>query len=221
MVRTAVLVSGGGTNLQALIDARLFGMLPNCELAAVISSNPKAYALERARNANIPAYVIDRSLFPNRNSFSEAIVNMLKDLDIELVVLAGFLYVLTRRITDEFENRIINIHPALIPAFCGDGFYGLHVHEKVLEYGVKLTGATAHFATAETDAGPIIIQKAVAVHEGDTPEILQQRVMKEAEWEILPQAVSLFCQGRLSVEGRIVHIKEEEKEEETENGSDA
>ncbi len=213
MVKTAVLVSGGGTNLQALIDAKLFGLLPNCELSAVISSTPAAYAITRAQNAGIPAYVIDRNDFPNRNSFTEAILHMLKDMDIELVVLAGFMYVLTRSMIDEYPNRIINIHPSLIPSFCGDGHYGLHVHEKALAYGVKVTGATAHFVNAETDNGPIIIQKAVEIKEGDTPEILQERVMREAEWEILPKAVGLFCDGRLSVEGRIVHVAPEKEEE--------
>ena len=213
MVKTAVLVSGGGTNLQALIDAKLFGLLPNCELSAVISSNPTAYAITRAQNAGIPAYVIDRNDFPNRNSFTEAILHMLKDMDIELVVLAGFMYVLTRSMIDEYPNRIINIHPSLIPSFCGDGHYGLHVHEKALAYGIKVTGATAHFVNAETDNGPIIIQKAVEICEGDTPEVLQERVMREAEWEILPKAVGLFCDGRLSVEGRIVHIAGEKEAE--------
>ncbi len=210
MVKTAVLVSGGGTNLQAIIDSHLFGEIKNCELTAVISSNPKAYALERAKNANIPAYIVDRDIFPNRESFTEAILRKLQDLDIELVVLAGFMYVLAPSIVNAYKNRIINIHPALIPSFCGDGYYGIHVHEKVLEYGAKISGATAHFVTSETDAGPIILQKAVEVREGDTPKELQERIMKEAEWIILPQAISLFCEGRLSVEGRIVHIKDEE-----------
>ncbi len=208
MTKTAVLVSGGGTNLQALIDAKLFGLLPNCELAAVISSSPNAYALIRAQNANIPTYVMDKNSFPNRSSLTEAIVKKLKELEIELIVMAGFILVLTRQIFDEFPYKIINIHPSLIPSFCGDGHYGIHVHEKALEYGVKLTGATAHFVTYETDNGPIIIQKAVEVHEDDTPEILQARVMREAEWEILPQAVGLFCDGRLTVEGRIVRISD-------------
>lgn len=206
MTKTAVLVSGGGTNLQALIDAKLFGLLPNCELTAVISSSPNAYALVRAQNANIPTYVIDKNSYPNRSALTDAIVKKLKELKIDLVVMAGFILVLTRQIFDEFPYRIINIHPSLIPSFCGDGHYGIHVHEKALEYGVKLTGATAHFVTYETDNGPIIIQKAVEVYEDDTPEVLQARVMREAEWEILPQAVGLFCDGRLTVEGRIVHI---------------
>ena len=207
MVKTAVLVSGGGTNLQAILDSLLFEEIKNCELTAVISSSPRAYALVRAQNAGIPSYVVDVSLFPNRRTFTDAIIDKLRDLDIELVVLAGFLYVLTPRFVSTFENRVINIHPSLIPAFCGDGCYGLHVHEQVLAYGAKVTGATAHFVSAETDAGPVILQKAVAVHEGDTPEILQRRVMEEAEWLILPKAISLYCEGRLSVEGRIVHIQ--------------
>ncbi len=213
MVKTAVLVSGGGTNLQAILDSMIFDEIKNCELTAVISSNPKAYALVRAQNAGIPSYVVDISLFPNRRTFTDAIIDKLRDLDIELVVLAGFLYVLSPRFVSCFENRVINIHPSLIPAFCGDGYYGLHVHEKVLEYGAKITGATAHFVSSETDAGPVIIQKPVAVHEGDTPEVLQRRVMEEAEWQILPKAISLYCEGRLSVEGRVVHVREDNMEE--------
>ena len=209
MVRTAVLVSGGGTNLQAIIDANLFGELKNCELAAVISSNPEAYALTRAELAKIPAYVIDISIFPNRMSFCRALLDKLRDLDIELVVLAGFLYILDEPIVRHYENRIINIHPALIPAFSGAGCYGLRVHRYALDYGVKISGATAHFVTMEADAGPIIVQRSVEVRAGDTPEILQQRIMEEAEWRILPQAIALYCAGRLRVEGRIVHISEE------------
>jgi phosphoribosylglycinamide formyltransferase-1 len=211
MVKTAVLVSGGGTNLQAILDSLLFEEIKNCELTAVISSTPNAYALVRAHNANVPTYVVDVSLFPNRRTFTDAIIDKLRDLDVELVVLAGFLYVLSPRFVSVFENRVINIHPSLIPAFCGDGCYGLHVHEKVLDYGVKVTGATAHFVSEVTDAGPVIAQKAVEVREGDTPEILQRRVMEEAEWQILPKAISLYCEGRLKVEGRIVHVLEEEK----------
>ena len=154
MVKTAVLVSGGGTNLQAIIDAKLFEEIKNCELTAVVSSNPDAYALTRAKTANIPTYIIDREDFPNRASFTEAIIRKLRDLDIELVVLAGFMYILHPTMIKEFENRIINIHPALIPAFCGNGYYGLHVHEAALAYGVKIAGATAHFVTNETDGGP-------------------------------------------------------------------
>lgn len=206
MIRTAVLVSGGGTNLQAILDSLLFGELPNCELTAVISSNPEAYALERARRANVPAYVVDVHSFPNRASFCCALRDKLEDLDIELVVLAGFLYVLDAPLVSRFKNRIINIHPALIPSFCGDGCYGLEVHRRALAYGVKISGATAHFVTEECDAGPIILQKAVPIEEGDTPQTLQRRIMEQAEWRILPEAIRLYCQGRLSVEGRIVHV---------------
>ena len=207
MVKTAVLVSGGGTNLQAIIDASIFGEIKNCELAAVISSNPEAYAIERARYAGIPVYIVDRSIFPNRLSFTKAILDKLQDLEIELVVYAGFNFILGPQIIKAYKNRIINIHPSLIPAFCGPGFYGLRVHEAVLAHGVKVTGATAHFATEITDDGPIILQKAVEILEDDTPETLQRRVMEEAEWKILPTAISLFCERRLVLDGRIVHIK--------------
>lgn len=211
MVKTAILVSGGGTNLQAIIDAHIFGEIPNCELTAVISSSPNAYALTRAERHNIPAYVVDKDVFPNRQSFCNAILNKLKDLDIELVVLAGFMYVLERPVVEHFRNRIINIHPALIPAFSGEGFYGLRVHQAALDYGVKIAGATAHFVTEECDAGPIILQRAIEIDEGESPRSLQQRVMEEAEWKILPEAIRLFCQGRLEVEGRIVRIAPEEE----------
>ena len=211
MVKTAVLVSGGGTNLQAIIDAHIFGEIKNCELTAVISSNPEAYALERAKNAGIPSYIIDVDIFPNRASFTEAVMKMLMDLDIELVVLAGIMYVLDEPFIRQFKNRVINIHPSLIPAFCGDGCYGLRVHKMALDYGVKVTGATAHFATEVADAGPIILQRAIPIEPDDTPETLQQRVMREVEWKILPEAVSLFCEGRLQVEGRVVKILEEKE----------
>jgi len=210
MVKTAVLVSGGGTNLQAIIDAHIFGEIPNCDLTAVISSNPRAYALTRAEANHIPSYVVDIDMFPNRPSFCSAILGKLKDLDIELVVLAGFMYVLEPSVIERFKNRIINIHPALIPSFSGEGFYGLRVHKSALSYGVKLSGATAHFVTEDCDAGPIILQKAVEIFEGDTANSLQQRVMEEAEWKLLPEAIKLFCQGRLRVKGRIVHIAPEE-----------
>ena len=209
MVKTAVLVSGGGTTLQAILDAHIFGELKNCELTAVISSNPQAYALTRAENAGIPTYIVDQAIFPNRESFTEAIRKKLVDLDIELVVLAGFTYVLKPPLIRQFKNRIINIHPALIPSFCGDGYYGLHVHEAALAYGVKISGATAHFVTEETDNGPIILQKTIEVLPDDTPKTLQRRIMEKCEWVILPEAISLFCAGRLEVEGRIVRIKPE------------
>ena len=211
MVKTAVLVSGGGTNLQAIIDAKIFGEIRNCDLAAVLSSNPDAYAIERANYAGIPVSVIDRSIFPNTTSYTKALKDKLDDLEIELVVYAGFNFILGPQITDAYKNRIINIHPSLIPSFCGPGFYGLKVHEAVLAHGVKLTGATAHFATEIVDDGPIILQKAVEVLDDDTPETLQRRVMEEAEWRILPEAISLYCENRLEVEGRKVRIKKEEK----------
>lgn len=204
MKRIAVLVSGGGTNLQALIDAHI----ENGFLAAVISSKEEAYALERAAKAGIPGYVIARKDFPDNASMTRAIVAKLQSLDIDLVVLAGFLHILTPEMVAAYPNRILNVHPALIPSFCGAGYYGLHVHEKALEYGVKVTGATVHFVNEEPDGGPIVLQKAVDILEGDTPEVLQRRVMEQAEWVILPRAVSLFCQDRLTVEGRTVHIKE-------------
>ena len=204
--KIAVLVSGGGTNLQALIDAQDRGELVNGELAAVISSSPKAYALERAKQAGIPGCVVARRDFPSNQAMTIALRDRLNVLGADLVVLAGFMVILTEEIVQAFPNAILNVHPALIPSFCGAGYYGLHVHEAALAYGVKLTGATVHFVNEEPDGGPIVLQKAVEILEGDTPEVLQRRVMEQAEWHILPQAVSLFCEGRLRVEGRIVHI---------------
>jgi len=209
MKRIAVLVSGGGTNLQALIDAQASGRIVGGEIAAVISSKAGAYALERAKNAGIPGYVLPRKDFPSNQAMTVALVDLLKTLDIDLVVLAGCMIIFTQELVDAYPNAIMNVHPALIPSFCGQGFYGLHVHEEVLRYGVKLSGATVHFVSAECDGGPIISQKAVAVRVDDTPETLQRRIMEEAEWKLLPEAVSLFCQDRLSVSGRTVIIKEE------------
>ena len=206
MVRIAVLVSGGGTNLQALIDAQSRGELKNGRIAAVLSSRPDAYALERAARAGIPGYVVARKDFASNRELTVALVDKLRELNIGLVVLAGFLHILTGEMVAAFPNAILNVHPALIPSFCGAGYYGLHVHEAALAYGVKLTGATVHFVNEEPDGGPIVLQKAVEILEGDTPEVLQRRVMEQAEWHILPQAVSRFCEGRLRVEGRIVHI---------------
>ena len=206
MVRIAVLVSGGGTNLQALIDAQSRGELKNGRIAAVLSSRPDAYALERAARAGIPGYVVARKDFASNREMTVALVDKLRELNIGLVVLAGFLHILTGEMVAAFPNAILNVHPALIPSFCGAGYYGLHVHEAALAYGVKLTGATVHFVNEEPDGGPIVLQRAVEILEGDTPEVLQRRVMEQAEWHILPQAVSLFCGGRLCVEGRIVHI---------------
>ena len=207
MKRIAVLVSGGGTNLQALIDAQGRGELGG-EIAAVISSKAGAYALERAAKAGIPGYVLPRKEFESNQAMTVALVEMLKDLNIDLVVLAGCMIIFTQELVDAYPNAIMNVHPALIPSFCGKGYYGLHVHEEALAYGVKLSGATVHFVSEECDGGPIIAQKAVAIREDDTPETLQRRIMEEAKWKLLPEAVRLFCEDRLTVEGRIVKIKE-------------
>ena len=204
--RIAVLVSGGGTNLQALIDAQQAGKLENGVLSAVISSNPGAYALERARLAGIPGYTVARDSYPDPSAMTHALVELLQSLSIDLVVLAGYLHILSPEMVQAYPNAILNVHPALIPSFCGKGAYGLRVHRQALDYGVKVTGATVHFVSDEPDAGPIVLQKAVAVEPGDTPERLQRRVMEQAEWQLLPRAVSLFCQDRLRVEGRLVRI---------------
>ena len=206
MKRIAVLVSGGGTNLQALIDAKAAGKIPQGEFAAVISSSPDAYAIQRAEKAGIPTFVINRKEYSSNQEMTLALMALLKEQRIDLVVLAGFMYILTRELVDAYQNAIINVHPALIPSFCGEGCYGLHVHEKALAYGVKVSGATVHFVSEECDGGPIILQKAVNIEEGDTPEMLQRRIMEQAEWIILPQAVDLFCRDKLVVEGRRVHI---------------
>ena len=206
MVRIAVLVSGGGTNLQALIDAQGRGEIPDGQIAAVISSSPDAFALERAKKAGIPGYVINRKDFASNQAMTVALTQQLKELDIGLVVLAGFMYILTPELIDAYPNAILNVHPALIPSFCGEGFYGLHVHGAALAYGVKVTGATVHFVSEDCDGGPIVLQQAVPIEEGDTAEVLQRRVMEQAEWKILPRAVALFCAKKLRVEGRIVHI---------------
>jgi len=207
--RIAVLVSGGGTNLQALIDAQGRGELGGGEIAAVISSKEGAYALQRAEKAGIKGYVLPRKQFASNRAMTVALVELLKKLDIQLVVLAGCMVIFTEELVAAYPNAIMNVHPALIPSFCGPGFYGLRVHEKALEYGVKLSGATVHFVSEECDGGPIIAQKAVEVREGDTPETLQKRIMEEAEWKLLPEAVAMFCRGRIAVEGRKVIIKEE------------
>ena len=204
--RIAVLVSGGGTNLQALIDAQARGELGGGTIAAVISSKAGVYALERAEKAGIPHYVIPRKEYPSNQAMTQALVAKLRELDIDLVVLAGFMIILTEEMVQASPHALLTVHPPPIPSFCGEGCYGLHVHEKALEYGVKVSGATVHFVSEECDGGPIVLQKAVAVEEGDTPETLQRRIMEQAEWHILPQAVSLFCQDRLHVEGRVVHI---------------
>ena len=203
----AVLVSGGGTNLQALIDAQQRNELGGGEIAAVISSKEGAFALERAAKAGIPGYVLPRKNFDSNQAMTVALVDMLKDLSIDLIVLAGCMVIFTKELTDAYPNAIMNVHPALIPSFCGKGFYGLHVHEAALEYGVKLSGATVHFVSEECDGGPIIAQKAVEVLPGDTPEVLQKRIMEQAEWKLLPEAVRLFCEDRITVEGRTVIIR--------------
>ena len=208
MKKIAVLVSGGGTNLQALIDAQGRGEIINGEIAAVISSAPEAYALERAKKAGIPGYVLARRDYPSSQAMTRALVDKLKTLSIDLVVMAGFMTIVTPELFEVYENAVINIHPALIPSFCGKGAYGLHVHEQALAYGVKVSGATVHFVTEECDSGPIILQRAVDVLPDDTPETLQRRIMEQCEWKLLPQAVSLFCQDRLRVEGRTVRILE-------------
>ncbi len=207
MVRIAVLVSGGGTNLQAIIDAQHRGELGGGEIAAVISTKEGAYALERAKNAGIPGYVIPRKAYASNQAMTIALVEKLRELDIQLVVLAGCMVIFSHELVDNYPNAIMNVHPALIPSFCGKGFYGLHVHEAALNYGVKVSGATVHFVSEECDGGPIIAQKAVTVLEDDTPETLQKRIMEEAEWKLLPEAISLFCQGRITVEGRNVRIR--------------
>ena len=205
--RIAVLVSGGGTNLQALIDAQGRGELGGGEISLVLASKPGVYALERAANAGIEGKVLARKEYEDADAYTKALVETLQKEKIDLVVLAGFMIIIGEEMYRAFPNRIINVHPALIPSFCGQGFYGLHVHEAALAKGVKVSGATVHFVTPECDAGPIILQKAVDVHEDDTPETLQKRIMQEAEWKILPEAVSLFCQGRLKVENDRVFIQ--------------
>ena len=206
--RIAVLVSGGGTNLQALIDAQSRGELGGGEIVSVISSKAGAYALERAQNAGIAGYVVPRKEYDSNRAMTVAVVELLKQLKIDLVVLAGCMIIFTEELVKTYPNAIMNVHPALIPSFCGAGYYGLHVHEEALKYGVKLSGATVHFVSEECDGGPIVAQKSVPVLNGDTPETLQRRIMEEAEWKLLPEAVSLFCQGRLRVEGRNVIVKE-------------
>ncbi len=204
MLKIAVLVSGGGTNLQAIIDAISNGTITNAEISVVISNNKDAYALERARKHGIEAVCISPKQFDTRDAFNRAFLEKLNSYQVDLVVLAGFLVVLPEMMIRAYENRIINIHPSLIPSFCGTGFYGLKVHEGVLARGVKITGATVHFVDAGTDTGPIILQKAVEVKQDDTPEILQRRVMEEAEWKIMPKAIDLIANGKVSVvEGKV------------------
>ncbi len=206
MMNIAVLVSGGGTNLQALIDAEKRGDIKNGKIICVISSNPDAYALERAKQNGIKTRVLVRKNYDDVHKYSADMRDALLEEKADLVVYAGFMTILDEQVVKAFPNKMMNVHPALIPSFCGKGFYGLHVHEAVLESGVKLTGATVHFVTEECDGGPIILQKAAEVKTGDTPELLQKRVMEECEWKILPQAVSLFCQGRIKINGKTTEI---------------
>lgn len=207
MKKAAVLVSGGGTNLQAIIDAKASGIIKNAEISLVISNNPSAYALARAKNAGIKASCISPSEFDSREAFNKALTDALIEAEVDLVVLAGFLVIIPREMVEKFRNRIINVHPSLIPSFCGTGCYGLKVHEKALSRGVKITGATVHFVDEGTDTGPIILQKAVEVKDGDTAETLQKRVMEEAEWKILPEAIELVANGQVKVvDGKTVRV---------------
>lgn len=209
MLKLAVLVSGGGTNLQAIIDAISAGKITNACISVVISNNANAYALERARAHGIEALCISPKDFESREAFNQAFLDKLNSYNVDLVVLAGFLVVLPEMMIKEYTNCIVNIHPSLIPSFCGKGFYGLKVHEGVLARGVKVTGATVHFVDEGTDTGPIILQKAVEVEQGDTPEVLQRRVMEQAEWVILPKAIDLIANGKVSVEdGHVIIAKE-------------
>ncbi|MCC8017992.1 MAG: phosphoribosylglycinamide formyltransferase [Lachnospiraceae bacterium] len=210
MLRIAVLVSGGGTNLQAIIDSIADGRITNTEIAAVISNNASAYALERAEKAGISACCISPKSYQTRAEFNEALLAAVDEAGVDLIVLAGFLVVIPETMIARYRNRIINIHPSLIPSFCGTGYYGLKVHEAVLARGVKVTGATCHFVDEGTDTGPIIFQKAVEVREGDTPRVLQRRVMEEAEWVILPRAIDRIANGAVSVEDGLVHIRQQE-----------
>ena len=208
MLRVGVMVSGGGTNLQAILDAIDSGKITNAKVEVVISNNPGAYALERARNHGIEAVCISPKSFENRTAFNEAFLKKTDEYDLDLIVLAGYLVVIPPEMIKKYKNRIINIHPSLIPSFCGTGYYGLKVHEAALERGVKVVGATVHFVDEGTDTGPIILQKAVEVHNGDTPEVLQRRVMEQAEWKILPHAIDLIANGKVEVEGHRTIVTE-------------
>ncbi|MFV0402070.1 MAG: phosphoribosylglycinamide formyltransferase [Oscillospiraceae bacterium] len=207
MTSIAVLCSGGGTNLQALIDAQKRGELAGGEIKLVIASKPSAFALERAKSEGIPTAVIGKRDFADLNGFDEAVLAALRERDIQLVVLAGYLSILGPKTLAAYEHRILNVHPALIPSFCGMGFYGLRVHEAALEYGVKVTGATVHFVSEVVDGGEIVLQKAVDVLPGDTPETLQKRVMKQAEWVLLPRAVAMFCRGEIGKKGNEADLR--------------
>ena len=206
MMNIAVFVSGGGTNLQALIDAQNRGEIKNGKITFVIASNDGAYALERAKKAGIPTAVVSRKSYSSKEEYDKAILAKLDGKNIDLIVLAGFLSILGKELVEKYANKIIPIHPSLIPLFCGDGFYGKKVHTAVLASGMKVTGATAHFVNEITDGGAIILQKAVPIEQGDNEDILQYRVMRQAEWEILPKAVSLFCEGRIKINGNKTEI---------------
>lgn len=206
--KIGVLVSGGGTNLQALLDAQGSGILKSGEVSVVVSSKPCVFALERAKRAGVPAETVDRKAYGTKVEFEAALCAVLESYQVDYLVLAGFMLVLSEDFIKTYSGRMINVHPSLIPAFCGDGFYGLHVHERALEYGVKVTGATVHFVNEVTDGGAIILQKPVAILETDTPETLQKRVMQEAEHIILPRAAELLCAGKIRLEGRRVYIEE-------------
>lgn len=208
MLKLAVCVSGGGTNLQAIIDAIENGTITNAKIEVVISNNKNAYALERAKQHGIEAVCISPKEFDNREAFNEAFLEKLNRFQVDLVVLAGFLVVIPEMMIKQYRNRIINIHPSLIPSFCGTGYYGLKVHEGALERGVKVTGATVHFVDEGTDTGPIILQKPVMIEQGDTPEVLQRRVMEQAEWKILPEAIDLIANGKVEVADGKVLMKE-------------
>lgn len=208
MLNVVVLVSGGGTNLQAIIDAVESGQITNTKIAGVISNNKNAYALERAKKHGIPSLCISPKQFASREEFNEQFLEKVNELHPDLIVLAGFLVVIPPAMIETYRNRIINIHPSLIPSFCGTGFYGLKVHEVALARGVKVVGATVHFVDEGTDTGPIILQKAVEVEPGDTPEVLQRRVMEQAEWKILPKAIDLIANGKVSVVEGLTVIKE-------------
>ena len=207
MLRVAVCVSGGGTNLQAIIDALKSGKIRDAKIVRVVSNNRNAYALTRAENAGIEGVCVSPRDYENREKFNEALLSCLREAEPDLIVLAGFMVAVPACVIDAYRGKIINIHPALIPAFCGKGYYGLHVHEKVLARGAKVTGATVHFVDEDLDHGPILLQKAVEVREGDTPQALQRRVMEEAEWLLLPEAISLIAQGRVTIDGNgLTHI---------------
>ncbi len=213
MLRVAVLVSGGGTNLQAIIDAVESGRITNTELVGVISNNAGAYALERAKKHGVPAMCISPKDYASRGEFNEALLTGVNALNADLLVLAGYLVVIPEKMIQEYRNRIINIHPSLIPSFCGTGYYGLKVHEAALARGVKVVGATVHFVDEGTDTGPIILQKAVEVHDGDTPKELQLRVMEQAEWQILPEAIDLIANGQVTVENGRTRIRRSQEME--------